>query len=517
MWKKIAVAVVALVIVALAGGFFFLRSLASDDSVRATLQARLGDVLGQPVRIGRAHLVFSPKIGIELTDVAIGEPPRVALGSVRLVTGLGPLLSRRVEHAEAIVERGEIDLPLPAFRIGGPAPAVPAGAAAAGGAGIAIVSVDTIALRGIAVKSRDRTLTIDLETTLAQNRLDVRRLAARADQTLIEGTGAITDLSTFQASLALKANELDLDRLIAFLSSFAPESTPPAATTAAATPGPAAPAPARLVVTLAAPKGQMAGVPFTDLTAQATVTRTAITIDPLSFRIFGGTYGGTLALDLSAATPTFTWDAALDHVNAAEALKHAGAGNVMSGTVSGRVHLTGSGTDAATALKLVKGSGKIDVRDGTLPTLKLVSATVNALGKPGAEPAGSADAFTLLGGTFTLADGIMASNDLVLNSRDLDVDGAGTVSLAAGTLDVKGKLRLSEEMSKRVGGEVKRLMTENNRVVLPAVVTGPVSQPTVLIDLKAATTRALNNAVQSQINKGLSGLLNKNKKKKGGG
>ena len=40
-----------------------------------------------------------------------------------------------------------------------------------------------------------------------------------------------------------------------------------------------------------------------------------------------------------------------------------------------------------------------------------------------------------------------------------------------GTLDLKGSLRLSEEMSKRLGGDVKRLTTENGRVVLPATVT----------------------------------------------
>lgn len=531
MWKKVAIAIVALLVLLAVGGYFFLRSLVSDESVRTTLESALSEGLGQRVEIGRAHLVFTPKIGIELADVALGNPVRVRLGSVRLATGLRPLLNRRVEHAEAIVERGQIELPLPP--LGGSAasataPSETTALPSAGGVGITLVSVDTIALRNIEVKSGDRTLVVDLETALTADRLDIKRIAARADQTVIEGTGVVTDLAKLQGSLDLKANELDLDRLITFLSSFAPESAAPAPPSpaaarqapppAVATARPAAssvPAPdARLVVTFAAPKGQMAGIAFTDLSTKATVTPTTIALDPLTFGIFGGTYNGTLTLDVTAPTPAFTWSATLDRVNVAEALKYAGAADVMTGTLSGRIQLTGAGADAAEALKTVKGSGRVDVRDGTLPTLKLVGAVVQAVGKKGEQPAGSGEVFTTLGGSFTLANSVMTSKDLTLDSRDLDVNAAGTVSLAAGTLDVRGNLQLSEEASKRLGSDVTRLAGQGGRVTLPAVVTGPLAQPNVSVDVGSVAKRAITSEMQRQLEKGLGGLL---KKKKGGG
>jgi uncharacterized protein involved in outer membrane biogenesis len=518
MWKKTVVAVVALLILALIGGFLFLRSLVSDDNVRATLQDRLAAALGQPVQIGRAHLAFSPKIGIELADVEVGQPPQVHIGAVRLATGLRPLLSRRVEGAEVIVEHGQINLPLPP--IGGVTGATAPVAPAQRGTGITLVSVDTIAFRDIAVTSGERTIALDLETTLAANRLDITRLRARADQTVIEGTGAITDLTALHGTLDLKANDLDLDRLMTFLSAFGSERSGSSASTPKSGARPPRSAPggavpdARLVVTLAAPSGRLAGIMLTDLNARATVTPTTVLLEPLTFGVFGGQYAGSLTLDVSTPIPAFSWNASLNQVKVAEALKYAGAADVMTGTLAGRIRLSGAGADATAALKTVKGSGRLDVRDGALPTLKLVSAVARALGTPAPQQAGAGDAFSALGGSFALANGVLTSNDLALDARDLDASGAGAVSLVGGTIDMRANLRLSPELSASLGRGATRFAGEGGRVVLPAVVRGPLAQPVVSVDVASVAGRAATNELKRQLEKGLGSLL---KKKKGGG
>jgi len=183
MLKKVLVGVAALLLIVLVGGYLMVRSAVPDESVRPRLAAVLSDALGQPVQIERAHVMFSPKIGIELTGVAIGEPARISIDALRVATGLWPLFSKRIEGAEIVVDGGQVGLPLPP--LGGRGGSTPDSPPPAGGDassdGFTIVSVDTIAIRNFTVTSGDRTLKVDLETSLAGDTLKVGKLMAQAD------------------------------------------------------------------------------------------------------------------------------------------------------------------------------------------------------------------------------------------------------------------------------------------------------------------------------------------------
>ncbi len=523
MTKKISLALVALLVLLAAGGYLVLRSLVSDESVRAQLSSRLTAALGQPVAIERAHLVFSPKIGIELSGVRVGDPARLTLERVRVATGLRPLLSRRVEGAEVVVDGGMAELPLPPIALGGSPPAGAASAAPAEpgpGGGLTIVSVDTIAFRNVRVMSGGRTVSLDLDTALSADRLDIRRIAATSDGLQIEGTGSVADLSDPHAVLDLTANDLDLDRIMAILAAFAetsPDQMPPPAAAPGGSPagGPAAAEAPRITVSLTAPKGRAAGVAFTDLRAKATVHEGSVTLEPLNFGVLGGRYAGSLVLDATSAVPAFAWAATLDGVDVAAALAAAGADPSMTGRLSARVRLTGAGADAAAALKSLSGTGRVDVKNGTLPHLELVGTVVRALGRPGEAPKGSGEAFSTLGGSFSLADGVLRSKDLTMDSRDLNVDGAGSVSFAAASMDVRANLRLSEDLSRRVGRDAARLTGERTRMTFPAVVSGPVAQPNVSVDARGLVQKAATEELKNQLKKGIGNLLKK--KKPGGG
>jgi len=521
MLKKILLALAALLVLVLLGGYLMLRSAVSDENVRPRLAAILSEALGQPVDIASAHLVFSPKIGIELTGVSIGDPARISVDSLRLATGLRPLLSKRIEGAEIVVDGGQVGLPLPPLgsQGAGDAPPAPSAPADSSGAGLTIVSVDTIALHNFRVTSGDRTLVVDLDTSLADDRLDVKKLVARAGDVTIEGTGAVTHLADPEASFDLTAHPLDLDALMAFLSAFAPapeDGAPaaPAASSQAASAEAAASVP-RITVRLTAPAGRVAGVDFTNLSATAKVANGIVTLDPLSFGVFQGAYKGRLTVDGTGPAPSFAWAAAIDGVDVASLLAFAGSAGAMTGTLSGTIDLEGSGTDAAEAIKALKGSGQIHVTDGTLPHLDLVGHVVRALGRPGEAPKGSGEAFTTLGGSFTLANGAMASPDVTFDSRDLDLKGKANVSLTQGTMDVRANLLLSEELTKRMGTDGQRLLARNGQMTMPAVVQGPFDAPKVTIDVGSVVKNAAAQELKKQLEKGIGNLLKK--KKPGGG
>ena len=111
MLKRLVLALAILLV--LAGVLYFAAArILGSDLVRSTLEQQLSASLGQPVRIGAASAAIYPRVAVDLHSVAIGEPVSVTVNRMRVVTGLRPLLSRRVEDAEVILSDGELRLPV---------------------------------------------------------------------------------------------------------------------------------------------------------------------------------------------------------------------------------------------------------------------------------------------------------------------------------------------------------------------------------------------------------------------
>ena len=175
---------------------------------------------------------------------------------------------------------------------------------------------------------------------------------------------------------------------------------------------------------------------------------------------------------------------------------------MLTGRLSGQVVLGASGTTAANVFETARGRAAVAVTDGTMPGLDLVGPAVLAFGKPDpSKTTASSRAFSRLGGTFTLANGVLQSTDLSLASRDVDLSGRGTLRVVGAVADVRANLTLSEALSAQAGRDLVRYAREGSRVVLPAIITGPLASPTVFIDIRAAAQRALRNEMEDQIKK----------------
>ena len=137
------------------------------------------------------------------------------------------------------------------------------------------------------------------------------------------------------------------------------------------------------------------------------------------------------------------------------------------------------------------------ITNGTMPRLDLVRPIVLAFGKPsGAPPPGSGSGFSRLGGTFALANGVVSSQDLAMAARDFDLTGQGSVELASGALSARGDVVLSQELTAQAGVDLRRYAQQDGRVVVPATISGTLQQPSVALDVVAATRRALENELE---------------------
>jgi uncharacterized protein involved in outer membrane biogenesis len=253
------------------------------------------------------------------------------------------------------------------------------------------------------------------------------------------------------------------------------------------------------------------------LSGRARVGADSIEMDPISFGLFGGKYEGTLAASLAGRTPTFRWSAALTNVDVAAASAFAGTPGVATGRLSGKIDLAGAGADAASAIKTVRGTARIDVVDGIVKKLGLVRNVVIATSmKEGATKqamsGGSTDEpFTRLGATLRMANGVATTDDLRFESKDLLLTAAGNVRLDASSVNLAGRVQLSDELTKQAGSDLARYTAEQGRVTLPATITGPADNLSVKIDVTDMAKRAITNRAteeaEKQLKKGLGGLL----------
>jgi hypothetical protein len=217
MIRRAAVTVFALVLVAAGAAYAWL----SSDQMRATLERQASAAIGMPVRIGSARATIFPRVGLTLLDVQIGAPAFLTLARVGVSSELGPLLSRRIEGAEVRVADTLLTLPLPAALPlpGSGASRGPAGPAAPG-APVSVLSVHTIALERVQVRSLGRTVEISAAAGLDGNRLSLSAFIASAGRTALSAHGQVTFGESVAATLDATATQLDLDDLLTLVHAF---------------------------------------------------------------------------------------------------------------------------------------------------------------------------------------------------------------------------------------------------------------------------------------------------------
>ncbi|MGE3511064.1 MAG: AsmA family protein [Vicinamibacterales bacterium] len=511
MLKKIVIGGLLAAIVVFAGVFFWAKSVLTGENVRAALAAQVEKAIGQPVTIGAIDAAIMPRVTLTLGDVKVGRPERISVGTLTVGTDFNALLSRRIEHASLRLSGATIELPLPAFTLGS-GTAAPTEATASNPP-VELVSIDEIVLSDVKVVSGGRTLRGDIEVVpQGTTGLEIRRIALGADGTTFTMTGHLSSFSGPVGELTIASGKLDMDQLLAFVSDFTAgaglESDAAAASAAPATAPPPAGAPAgmNLAITLETESATMGGLTLDTLAGKARVAEDGLALDPVSFGIFGGRYEGSLHLT-PGQTLRFSGRSTLTNVDVAAATAFAGNPDTITGRLSGKLDFAGSGVDPSTVMKTVTGRARVDITNGVVKNLGLVKTVVTAtsmrggaLNQVASEARGRSndEPFTRLGATLNIANGGLQTNDLTFESKDLILNAQGVVQLVASTVDLKGRVQLSDELSKQAGRDLVKYTQDQGRVTLPAMVTGSLDSPSVKIDVGDMAKRALQNAVNEQ-------------------
>ncbi len=508
MLKKILIGGLIGVVVMFGLAFVWAKSVLSGDAVRSALAAQVERAIGQPVTIGSIDATITPRVSVTLGDVKIGPPNKVSVGQLHVGTDFRALLSRKIEHASLKLTGARLELPLPAFTVA----SSPESASPESAPPVELVSIDEIVLSDVQIVSGGRTLRGDIEIVPQGKGLIIRRIALGADQAAVNITGQITDLNGPVGDIAIKSGALDLDQLLAFVNEFTAGaglakdngSESPAGSASAAPSAP--PAGMNLTLSLDADSAGMGGLTLSKLAGKARVNGNELALDPVSFGIFGGHYEGSLAL-APGQTLRFKGRSTLTNVDVAAATAFAGSPNTITGRLSGRLDFSGAGSEPAAVMKTVTGTARIDIVDGVVKNLGLVNSIVMATSmKTGAlsqavsnaKSGPSDEPFSKIGATLDIANGAIHTNDMEFESKDLILNAKGAINLMASTLDLKGRVQLSDELTKQAGNDLVKYTQEEGRVTLPATVSGTFEAPSVTIDAGDMAKRALKNAVNEQ-------------------
>jgi uncharacterized protein involved in outer membrane biogenesis len=265
--------------------------------------------------------------------------------------------------------------------------------------------------------------------------------------------------------------------------------------------------------------GKARGVEFTDLKGLVRYERGNVYLDSVTARMYGGDVAISGLVGLASPTPDFQVKVTVKNLAAEEILsRKTSLKDFLSGLVSLSADLGGGMKDFADFTRTATGSGTVKLTGGTIKGLDLLGTATGLAGLsslvPGAFPGEEAKketTFSDLSASFRVEGGKIRTEALRIVSEKLGLAGKAAVGFDR-TLDFRGSIRLSKEMSKRFRGKAgKFLVGPDGAVEIPLFLTGTLTSPAASLD-----TAALAKGAGERLLKGLIGKIPGQKPPPGG-
>lgn len=181
---------------------------------------------------------------------------------------------------------------------------------------------------------------------------------------------------------------------------------------------------------------KVSNIEMNDFASQLIAKNGLITINPISAKLYQGTYTGNLSLDVSNKIPKIISNTTLQNIEA-EPLFH-DLSNLthvqVAGTANFNMHIATLGNNKNTLMHNLSGQGRFDLAHGILKGID-IAYWIN-VGKALARREAPAQAnnskqtpFDTLRGSFTANNGVINNHDLYLHARGIRITGQGNADL----------------------------------------------------------------------------------------
>ena len=352
---------------------------------------------------------------------------------------------------------------------------------------------------GAPLKTRDEKaytrVGFDTRFVLRPNRLELKDLTARLDETELKGSLSIASFDPLALAFDLKADQMNLDHY------RAPEEKKK--------PGEKE-KPAELPIealrklnargSLNVGRAVFGGMTFEDVTLKLNAADGKVHVGPTQARLYGGSYRGDVDIDARSRDARLALDQHLKDIDFAQLFAAAFDSKRFSGRGSANIAVAGQGRTSDEVTRTLDGDIDFNVLDGALEgrdlwfELRRARALIKREAAPQGEGTGRTK-FDVLKGSGKVVDGTMTTNDLALETPYLKVAGNGTVALPTQAIDLHFNATVYQVPPSGAGAEMADLKTA---AAIPVRVTGTISDYKVRPDVEAALKGELKGKVEEK-------------------
>ncbi len=256
---------------------------------------------------------------------------------------------------------------------------------------------------------------------------------------------------------------------------------------------------------------QMAGLLLEDVAVTVNAKDGKLRINPMTSRLFGGTYSGDITIVTSAPVPTLSVNETVQGIDLAKLAKAMFEQDNITGSIAGNFRLGGSGRNMAEIQQTLSGTMSFELKDGTYEgadlwyELRRARAVLKKETPP--QPVLPARTrFSSVKASGVVKNGVMRNDDLAAELPFMQLTGSGDVNLPKGTVDYSLRARVLRK-PEAVAGATPEEIEDFTKTVIPLKITGSLASPTVRPDVESLLRQRVEKEVKEKLEEKLKDLL----------
>ena len=238
---------------------------------------------------------------------------------------------------------------------------------------------------------------------------------------------------------------------------------------------------------------------LSEVDAQARLQDARLVLMPLDARLLGGRFDGRVEVDFKASPPTVALQPRLSGVAVDQLAGLVTRVAPLRGLGDFDLDLSFSGLSAAEILRSIDGSGSFTVSEGALLGVdlkRLVSEELSTANLDNIRRSfGGSTEFERFGGRMEVRSGVVELPNLDLSASDYGLSGSGQIDLPANQVDYRVELALGETLNASLPRVVRQALGGR----LPLTISGPIGEPTVMVDMAGMAERVLRQELQQRL------------------
>ncbi len=224
-------------------------------------------------------------------------------------------------------------------------------------------------------------------------------------------------------------------------------------------------------------------------------------VSPLTASLYQGAMNGSLSL-IAAAAPQIVVRQKLTGISMGPLLKDAVDKDMLEGTGSVTLDVSGQGATVSAIKKALNGSASLNLTDGALKGINIGAAIRDARARLGslrgettqASNAAEKTDFSELKASFAIKNGIAHNSDLSMKSPLLRIGGEGDINIGAGSMDYLAKATLVATAAGQGGKEVSELQG----VTVPVRISGPFTSLSYKLDFNTLISGVAQQKIEEK-------------------